>query len=318
MERALYFTGEFDLVFGSKMWTTIKCYNQQQLVSFKRMHLSNHFQVTVITPMPNNSFGSSRNVLPFCPDFCLFWTSFLHVWHLWIGICTRPRWVLKIRQRHPRWLFSLLLFFFLANLPLPLSFSAFGPSSLFLSHVNPLFISSVLPSFLSSGPAGAQRGSEHFQAAQTHQQQSAAVRPRHHQLPDIHLRRPGAGAQRPRQRATLRWHVSQLASQRLWHVRELHQRGSRSIQNAATAQIAFSFWINVLYITVGVVLAEAGVERSASCPWRSEYYPSAKDTWTRNTNVSADTFAKYLPTRRFSRRADPRWAHPRRLRSQQH
>lgn len=30
------------LVYGSKIWTTIKCYNQQQLLSFKRMHLSIH------------------------------------------------------------------------------------------------------------------------------------------------------------------------------------------------------------------------------------------------------------------------------------
>lgn len=108
--------------------------------------------------------------------------------------------------------------------------------------------SSLSPSFLRSGPVGPQRGSEHFQAAQTNQQQSAAVRTRHHQLPDIHLRWPGAGAQRPCQCATLRWHVPQLASQRLWHVRALDQYDSGTIQKATTMQLSFNFCINMLYI----------------------------------------------------------------------
>lgn len=69
-----------------------------------------------------------------------------------------------------------------------------------------------------SGPAGPQRGPEHLRAAQAHQQQSANDRSRRHQLPDVHLRRPGAGAQGPGQRAALRWHVSQLAAQCLRHV----------------------------------------------------------------------------------------------------
>jgi len=48
-----------------------------------------------------------------------------------------------------------------------------------------------------SGPAGSQCRPEHFRAAQTHKQQSPAFRPWRHQLPDVHLWRPGAGAQRP-------------------------------------------------------------------------------------------------------------------------
>lgn len=74
----------------------------------------------------------------------------------------------------------------------------------------------------------------------------------------------------------------------------------------------------MLYIIVGVVLAEAGVERSASCPWRSAYCLSAKDTWRRNTNVSADTFVEYLPTHRFEHQANLRPAHPILLPSQQY
>lgn len=216
---------------------------------------------------------------------------------------TRSHWVLKLQQRCLSG--SDMIFFccsFFLSLFL-LTFLCLSPFLLFPHHcsslTSTLCSSPLSPSFLWSGPVGPQRDSEHFQAAQTNQQQSAAVRPRHHQLPDIHLRWPGAGAQRPCQCATLRWHVSQLASQRLWHVRELDQYGSRTIKKATTIQISLHFWINMLYIIVGVVLAEAGVGRSVSCPWRSAYYLSAKDTWRRNTNVSADTFAKYLPTHRF-------------------
>lgn len=69
-----------------------------------------------------------------------------------------------------------------------------------------------------SGPSGPERGPEHFCAAQADQQQPVDVRPGRHQLPDDHLRRPGAGAQRPGQRASLRRHVSQLAAECLRHV----------------------------------------------------------------------------------------------------
>ncbi len=132
-------------------------------------------------------------------------------------------------------LFSVFFLTVLVNLPLlsslfPLKRLSPNPlrSCLLIVSVtlSPIFFSShsahfhLHPHLLNcSGPVGPQRGSEHLRAAQAHQQQSAAVRSRRHQLPDVHLRWPGAGAQRPGQRAALRRHVSQLAAQRLRHVR---------------------------------------------------------------------------------------------------
>lgn len=121
----------------------------------------------------------------------------------------------------------LLTFFLVSCSP----FSVFAHISFSHSFLSPC-LSSVLsiepfsslrhlatPLSTHSGPVGPHRGPEHLQAAQARQQQSAADRPWHHQLPDICLRRPGAGAQRPGQRAALCRHVSQLAAQRLRHVR---------------------------------------------------------------------------------------------------
>lgn len=79
----------------------------------------------------------------------------------------------------------------------------------------------------------------------------------------------------------------------------------RSINTAAVLskrlqQCKYLFiFVSTMYIIVGAVFAEAAVERSVSCPWRSAYCLSAKDTWRRNINVSADTFVKYLQTHGF-------------------
>lgn len=85
----------------------------------------------------------------------------------------------------------------------------------------PLFFHLV--SWAASGSPAPERGPVHLRAAQADQQQPAADRPGHHQLPDVCLRRPGAGAQGPGQRAALRGHVPQLAAQRLRHVRRLSE-----------------------------------------------------------------------------------------------
>lgn len=102
-----------------------------------------------------------------------------------------------------------LSFLFSFYLTVPLDLNLFPPCSSLLS-----------PRLLSrSGPVAPERGRVHLRAAQADEQQPAAERPRHHQLPDVRLRRPGAGAQGPGQRAALRGHVPQLAAQRLRHVR---------------------------------------------------------------------------------------------------